>query len=175
MTYPRQTVYTFTIPATITLEIPADTLSDAQRAANAIHDMNPNAALYDAAGERIGTFAHVAIQRPTAATAGRTPQEAAAEVLAAALTSADVPAEHIGAGVIETWIDVTDGEHEGTLRLHVDEDGAEVTIATTYYDPADEDQPGRPVEDQEHGTFPLTSTDGILYCLRVLAEEHGAT
>lgn len=105
----------------------------------------------------------------------RTPQEAAAEALAATLTAADVPAEHIGNGVIETWIDVTDGEHEGAIRLHVTEDGAAVTVATVYYDPADEDQPGRPVDDEDHATFPATSTDAILYCLRVLAEEHGAT
>ena len=105
----------------------------------------------------------------------RNPQEAAAEALAAALTAADVPAEHIGAGIIETWIDVTDGDHEGAIRLHVDEEGAAVLVATVYYDLADEDQPGRPVDDKEHATFPVTSTDAILYCVRVLAEEHGAT
>ena len=105
----------------------------------------------------------------------RTPQEAAADALANALEAGGVPVEHIGAGIVETWIDVTDGEHEGTIRLHVDEDGASVTVATTYYDLADEEQPGRPVDDEEHATFPVTSTDAILQCLQTLADEHGAT
>jgi hypothetical protein len=119
--------------------------------------------------------AHVAYVAAALATAGRTPQEAAAEALAATLTSADVPAEHIGNGVIETWIDVERDGHEGAIRLHVTEDGAAVTVATTYYDLADEDQPGRPVDDEEHATLPVASTDGILDYLRTLAEKHGAT
>ena len=60
-------------------------------------------------------------------------------------------------------------------EVYVTEDGAAVTVATTYYDLADEDQPGRPVDDEEHATFPATSTDAILQCLRTLADEHGAT
>jgi len=106
--------------------------------------------------------------RPTA-------QDYAAIILSRLLDAADVPTNYLGDGIIETWIDVTDGDHEGAIRLHVDEAGASVLVATVYYDLADDDQPGRPVDDEEHATFPVTSTDAILYCVRTLAEEHGAT
>lgn len=95
-----------------------------------------------------------------------TPQEAAADTLAAALTAADVPAEHIGAGVIETWIDATRDGYDGTIRLHVDEAGTLATVAITFYDPADEDQPGRPVDDEDLETLPAADVAGILQCLQ---------
>jgi hypothetical protein len=99
----------------------------------------------------------------------------AADTLAAALTAADVPAEHIGAGIIETWIDVTDGEYDGSVRLHVDAAGTLAAVVITFYDPADTDQPGRPVEDEDVAEIPVGNVAGILQTLRTLADEHGAT
>lgn len=98
-------------------------------------------------------------------------QEAAAETIAATLTAADVPAEHIGDGIIETGIDVQRDGHDGAARLHVHEDGALVTLAITYYDPADEDQPGRPVDDEDLDTFPVSDVPNILTALVHLVNE----
>ena len=108
-------------------------------------------------------------------TNARTPQEAAATALADAITAADVPAEHIGAGIVDTWVDVQRDGHDGAIRLHVHEDGALVTLAITYYDPADEDQPGRPVDDEDLETFPVSDFDNIRTALVHLMNEHGAT
>ena len=102
----------------------------------------------------------------------RTPQEAAAEALAAILTAAYVPAEHIGAGIVDTWIDVRRDGHDGAARLHVHENAALVTLAITFYDPADDDQPGRPVADEEHATVPVADVDNILTALAHLMNEH---
>jgi len=98
-----------------------------------------------------------------------TPQKTAAEALAAALEAAAVPTDNLGSGVIETWIDTTRDGHHGTVRLHVAEDGASVDVAVTFYDLSDEDQPGRPVDDEDVGTFPVDNVSGILHALQRLA------